>query len=412
MIKIINKCGIMKSNFPSVRVVFDRRGLCRKNGAAQVCTVELEVVFMGKRKWWSTGVRVSGREWDERRGCVVRREDMAELNERVTLMRNKMEDFFVQLIREDRQFEWSMVESPDFWLGKSEENGVVVVKEERSGCRIARGKSFVEWMEEWLRERVEIAAKTREAHEMFIRVVKTWGEMVLFKDVKKEKVLSFDKWMRDRKLKDGTRERYHALMKVYMNEAVVRGLIAQSPYMGVKIAKAKSEGHRYLTEDEVEKIKAFNGTEKLNRMRDIFLLQCYTGMAYVDIKGFDRKKVEKREDHYFYTSQRQKTSELFNLLLLKPAVEILERYGWKLKVCTLVNYNKYLKEIGEACGLEKRLSSHMGRHTFAVMCLNKGMRLEVLSKVMGHGRTETTQIYAKLIGKTVENAMLELEDKL
>ena len=99
-------------------------------------------------------------------------------------------------------------------------------------------------------------------------------------------------------------------------------------------------------------------------------------------------------------------------MLLSPAVEILKKYDFKLNVLTNQKYNLYLKVIANAAGLGNSLTSHMARHTFAVYCLNHGVPIEILSKMMGHTDIRTTQLYAKVANKSVESAFELLENNL
>ena len=205
---------------------------------------------------------------------------------------------------------------------------------------------------------------------------------------------------------------FHKILKVYIFEAIQRDLISQNPYTGFKIDRGKSDIRRFLNEEELNSIEnAKTSTKSLEKVKDLFLFQCYTGLAYVDLSKFDFNQVIVRNGKYVVHDVRKKTGEEFYIILLPKAIEILKKYDYKLPIMTNQQYNLRLKIVADAAGLDKRLTSHMGRHTYATMCLNSGVKIEVLADMMGHADIKTTQIYAKLVNSTVENAYDILEER-
>ena len=97
---------------------------------------------------------------------------------------------------------------------------------------------------------------------------------------------------------------------------------------------------------------------------------------------------------------------------MAPAVDILRKYDFKLPMMSNAQYNLRLKVLADYAGIDKVLTSHMGRHTFAVLCLNNGVGIETLAKMMGHTDIKTTQIYAKVLDEQVEQAFDDLEARL
>ena len=140
----------------------------------------------------------------------------------------------------------------------------------------------------------------------------------------------------------------------------------------------------------------------------------YTGLAYSDMYNVDWTQAEKRKDGRYYIRQsRLKTNEEYYLLLLPPAVAVLERYKWQLPTISNQKYNDYLKGLGLACGIKKPLTSHVARHTFATtITLANHVPIEIVAKMMGHSDIKTTQRYAKVLAEDVIDAFIGLEDKL
>ena len=180
--------------------------------------------------------------------------------------------------------------------------------------------------------------------------------------------------------------------------------------MGFRVDQGKPRKRRFLSPEELVRIETCKvATPSLEKVRDMFMFQCYTGLAYSDLRKFDFRLVQQRGNRYILHDVRKKTNEDFYIVLLPPAMEILGKYEYKLPLMTNEQYNMRLKLIAESAGLDKNLTSHMGRHTFATMSLNSGIKIEVLAQMMGHADIRTTQIYAKMINCTVEEAYSVLE---
>jgi len=162
-------------------------------------------------------------------------------------------------------------------------------------------------------------------------------------------------------------------------------------------------------------------SKKQEHMRDIFVFSCYTGLAYIDVVTIQRKHIlfNKSMGQYFINKKREKTKILATLPLFKPALEILNKYAesWEsypsdsplLSVISNQKYNDYLKEVGAFCNLEKSLTSHMARHTFATtVTLENGVSIESVSKMLGHSKLSQTQEYAKVTEIKIEKDTRQL----
>jgi integrase len=204
--------------------------------------------------------------------------------------------------------------------------------------------------------------------------------------------------------------------------AAINNWLIKDPFQGFKGKQEKT--HRtFLTNDELSAIQTKElHVERLRRIRDIFVFCCYTGLAHVDVAnltfgnivvGIDGKK-------WIYTF-RQKTNTKSNVPLLPVALEILKKYhsdnataaSSVLPVITNIKTNAYLKEIATLCGIRKNLTFHMARHTFATtVTLTNGVPIETVSRMLGHTKITTTQIYAKVLESKVSEDMNQLQEKL
>ena len=147
-------------------------------------------------------------------------------------------------------------------------------------------------------------------------------------------------------------------------------------------------------------------TECLEKVRDLFVFQTYTCLSYVDLRNFDFSKLVSINKMKVYIGNRGKTGEQFTIPMLKPAMEILAKYGNALPIISNVKYNEYLKVVAQATGIDKPISTHWARHTGATLLLNEGIDMRIVSKICGHSSTRITEmIYAKLLDETVVNAV-------
>ena len=203
-----------------------------------------------------------------------------------------------------------------------------------------------------------------------------------------------------------------AAMMVKLKTVVTFGLdnnrIKINPFNGIKIVK-KTKEVEFLTESEVKTIKEKNLGGRLSKVRDLFIFQCFTGLAYTDMAHLTREDFQVNELGQIYIKKsRLKTGVGFTTVLFPEAAEIIKRYYYELPVLSNQKYNSYLKEIADLCGITKPMHTHIGRHSFATMALNRGLSLETVAKMLGHSNIKQTQHYSKLVDKTVFEAIAKV----
>ena len=177
----------------------------------------------------------------------------------------------------------------------------------------------------------------------------------------------------------------------------------------------------FLTEEEIKTIKNKDFIGKgLNLVRDIFIFSCYTGLAYVDIFNLTNEQITIGVDgNLWIITNRQKTGTNSNIPLLPIAEEIIKKYenhplvsnsGKLLPVYSNQKVNEYLKTIADNCNINKKLTFHCARHTFATtVTLSNNVSMESVSKMLGHKSIKTTQHYAKILDKKVSEDMNNLK---
>lgn len=206
--------------------------------------------------------------------------------------------------------------------------------------------------------------------------------------------------------------------KTVVKHAQRTGFIIHDPFMNHHF-QTEYVDRGFLTDEEIKCImeKEFP-TARLEAVRDIFIFSCFCGLAYIDVANLTQDNIVTLNGKRWIMTTRQKTKVPSNILLLDIPAMIIEKYrgrtkdGKLLPILSNQKMNSYLKEIGDVCGIKKNLTYHLARHTFATMILSKGVPIESVSKMLGHTNIRTTQVYARITNKKIEEDMLALADKL
>jgi integrase len=275
-----------------------------------------------------------------------------------------------------------------------------------------RPRCFIDFAWERFNERSGTSG-TKRQHSAALKAIESSGLFVSFADVTHTNIVKFDDWLRKKRnlTHQVTIHNYHKRLRVYIHEAMAFGFIDKDPYASFKVARGESKGRRFLSKEELQSIVEAELVDPiLQRIRDLFLFQCYTGLAYADLATFDYKNTEERDGMRYLRSQRHKTKTEYFIYLLPPAIEVLKKYDNKLPILSQQKYNVYLKALGQACGITQKISSHMARHTFATtVTLANGVPLHILQKMLGHTSVKTTQIYAKTLAEDVAQEFQRLQ---
>lgn len=197
----------------------------------------------------------------------------------------------------------------------------------------------------------------------------------------------------------------------------------KDPFMKFEARYEKKE-RTFLTAKELQSIEEKQFTiPRLQLIKDLFVFSCYTGLSYGDVMQLTANNIRLGIDNkpWLY-AQREKTNNPIKLPLLLKAKQIIEKYEShpkRINKQTLFpnisnqKLNAYLKEIADVCGIQKHLTFHIARHTFATtVTLSNGVPIETVSKLLGHSKITTTQIYARVLEKKISDDMLQLENKI
>jgi site-specific recombinase XerD len=237
-------------------------------------------------------------------------------------------------------------------------------------------------------------------------------------------VVDFEHYLKVQdKIGHNTAMKYIRNLKKVMNMCVGNDWIVKNPFLNFRCSN-RQVIREVLTQTEINFMheKEFE-TERLNEVRDIFLFCCYTGFSFIDVSKLSKEDLVIGIDgrKWIFTN-RQKTGNQSNVPLLPPAEAIVSKYENHicsefyqklLPVKSNQKMNEYLKEIATLCNIKKKLTMHIARHTFATtITLSNGVPIETVSKMLGHTKLATTQIYAKVLETKVSHDMNILSDKM
>jgi len=225
-----------------------------------------------------------------------------------------------------------------------------------------------------------------------------------------------------RKCSHNTAIKYVVNFKKIIRIAYANGWITKDPFANWK-ARLKNVEREFLTNEELQQLMDHPFTnERLEHVRDCFVFCCFTGLAYADVKKLTHDDfVIGIDGDLWINTRRTKTNTKSNIPVLPTALMILEKYEHSpllvdkkvLPVLTNQKMNAYLKEIADLSGINKHLTTHLARHTFATtVTLSNGVSIESVSKMLGHKSLRTTQHYAKILNRKVSEDMQLLKKKL
>jgi site-specific recombinase XerD len=239
------------------------------------------------------------------------------------------------------------------------------------------------------------------------------------KELTEEFIRKFDIYLRTEiGLMPSTIWSYTFSLKMIVTRAHCDGHLHRNPFSQYRVSPNVKE-RQFLTEEELQRVMTMSlAYPSLERVRDIFVFDCLTGISFTDTRNLTTDNLEYTGGSWWVVAKRQKTKVPFRVKLLDSAYRIIEchepyRNGNRLFDLCNNNYaNKKLRKILKACEIEKSISWHCSRHSFACLALDKGMPIETVSKILGHTKITTTQIYAKITTEKLDRDISAFGEKL
>ena len=377
-------------------IVFDHRGRTKKGKEGPL---EVRVTIDRKPYYINTGIRVCARQWQFDK--VVNHPQADNLNERLSILLDRI------------------MQDINFSLKHNCEIDVAKIRRHAWGSSMS--DSFIQWLHEEVKL-LRVKDGTMKHYNSFVKKIQEYGKMQDWSDITPENVYKWDAWLRElpgrdsEKISVGGVYNYHKCMRALLKRAERTGLLAVNPYHRLtgEFQKGDKENTEYLTEDEMQKIMDFSPTPGswLERAKDLFVFQMWTGLSYSDAQAFDISAYKEVNGKWMIVGSRIKTGQPFVNQLLPPAVEVLKKYGMSVPKLSNQAYNRELKVVGAAIGLNIKLHTHLARHTFATYMLRNGVKFENVSKMLGHASIKQTQRYAKVLAESVHEDFDMIEEKL
>lgn len=377
---------------PKVKLVYDRR---HQSSPDKEGAVDLRVCFDCKQKFLSTGVKVYPRQWDGKNECVKLRNDATSLNKALSDIKNDAITLLTEM-------------SKTGYVDLARLNEIFKPK--------AYDLTFHEYMKDRISKR-NVSENTRERYVSFYKVfVDEYGKMKNFSDITEAGVRDYDEWLHKRivnghLMQQSTIYSHHKYLRLFIYDALTDGYVDKNPYQSkrIKIDHGESGQIPSLTIDQVEQIENLELDGFVGKTKDLFLFQCYTGLAFSDMQKFKLSNYSQDKDgNYLIKDKRTKTDTTYIFMLSEKALAIVMKYKGKIPAISNQKYNQYLKVLGQMIGVPT-LHSHMGRSTFASTCLNQGMNTDVLKHCLGHVTTFETNRYATMQDETIKQAFKDIK---
>lgn len=387
-----------------------------KNGEASVA---MRITVDGQRVENNIRKSILPSLWDQAKERAKGTSASAvDLNRFIEEARIRIHQIVTELQQEGTEINPLIVQQRFYGVGqvrKQERTILQVIQEHNDEAKKLIGKDFV-----------EITWRRYETMKRYL------GELIKQKygvddlplsDFTGEVIRAYEVYLKTEKdLCQNTLIRYMKALKKITNRCLANDWIQKDPFAGIKFREDPTDPE-FLTLEEVDRIYNCNpGSKRLEVIRDMFLMSAFTGLAFTDVSQLtDDHIVTDNDGNKWIRKPRQKTKQMSNIPLLDIPLAIIEKYQGDKKAakkgvllpipCNQV-MNRYLKEIATICKINKHLTMHTARHTYATICLSQGVSLKNVSKMLGHASVKMTERYARVLDSSILRDMNTIRDTL
>ncbi|TLX71392.1 site-specific integrase [Labilibacter sediminis] len=401
------------SGLENVKILFFiKRTKLTKSGDA---TIFVRITINKERTEFSLKKHVNPANWDDKKERAKgRNQEIAELNEFIDQYHRKILSYIDFMILDNQTVTARIIQEK--LIGKKETRRTIlkVFQEHNDNARKLIG--------------IDFAPDTIQRYEtsyMHTKDFIRWQykrEDVALEDLNHQFVRNYELYLKtERKCAHNTAIKYLKNFKKIVRIALSNGWIKKDPFATIKF-KLKPVDAVYLTKDELSTlINKEISIERLRQVRDVFVFCCFTGLAFSDAKSLKREHITTDSNGITWIhKKRKKTDQMSTIFVIEAAKKLMTKYennpelnekGTVLPVLSNQKMNAFLKEIGIICGIDKSISTHTARHTFATtVALENNMPLEVVSKTLGHSSTKMTQRYARTTEALIQKNMEKIKD--
>jgi site-specific recombinase XerD len=402
----------MKTEKSTFRILFYlKRTKTLNNGES---TIFMRITVDGERAEVSTHQSIESHLWNQEKGIVKG------VSSSSKQMNDYLEHFKLKVYQHKKELESNDQEVTARTLGdllqgkNSQRKGLVeLFLEHNKRCRELVGK--------------DIAPATLTRYETTLMHVqgliqtKYRQQDILLQSVNHEFIKNFEHYLKTvRNCGHNTTVKYIRNLRKIIRIALSNDWLKKDPFRSISY-RLKEVNRAYLTDTELKLLlnKEFSN-ERLRRIKDIFLFSCFTGLAFSDVKSLTRENITIGiNNQKWLRTKRKKTGNPSEIPLLDVPNAIINKYE-NDPICLLEQkllpvgsnqkMNEYLKEIADLCGINKNLSTHTARHTFATtVTLTHGVSMEAVSKMLGHSNIATTKQYARIVDTLIINEMKKVQ---
>lgn len=387
---------------------------CRKNRKGEI-PIYMRVSIQGHVFEKSLGFSIKPESWDSKANCVKGFTSLTnEINEQLQHERSKI--YKAKRLLEEGEIPLTVQTLKDKYENDGEEKRHLLQQFDKHNLEmeamIGNGSSY------GTVKRYKTVRKLLAEY-----IMKTYHrEDLLLQEITSEFIRGFEVHLKSvRRCNHNTTMKYIRNFQKIMKRALDNGWIKSNPFRNIKF-KLNEVETVYLDNDELNRLLTKKiDIDRLDQIRDVFVFCCFTGMAFTDVKNLKLSHIYKDGDTCYIQKHREKTDILCNIPLLQIPKTIINKYAFHpcrlrenriLPVLSNQKYNGYLKEIATICGIQKRLTSHVARHTFATtVAINNEIPEHIVARILGHTNTKMTQHYSKLNITTISTAMSRIEGR-
>lgn len=389
-----------------------------KNKTEHVRYIYLRVTVDGVPKETSTKMKWDDRRWDQDSGKAIgNKEDARTLNSYLDALVTKINQFKTQLINLEQTI--TAIGIISFVKGKTISRAKVLEEFQQHNDEV---KALVKKGE--YAEGTHTRYVTARSHVENFILFKYKKDDLEFRELNHEFIVDYEFYLKTvRNCSNNTALKYISQFKKIVLRAIAKEIIPKNPFLLFKRKKVKIKKYP-LTRAELNILESKEfSSERLTTIRDIFIFQCYTGLAYIDVFQLKTTDIKQGLDGKLWImSSRQKTNSNTDIPLLPKAVEIMQKYKNHplciqrrsvLPVKSNQKMNEYLKEIAELTGITCILNTHKARRTFAsTVTLNNGVPIHVVKELLGHQSVKQTEEYALTEHEAISREMSGLSNRL
>lgn len=390
----------MKRNKITILFVINKHRI----NSAGLCSLKCRITYLNKRKEFSTGLFVNPNYWSSKKQ-LVGKDESESTNVQLSIIKQEINSIFLFLKLNQQSFDVN-----DIYLkykGETTSNDKTIL--EVFDLHNERMKKLIgkEYSESTYKKFIEAKAHTKGF------ISKAYGKNdYLLNQIKLNFLDDFDFYLKSEKRhKQITINKTIQRLRKIIKLAIAEGFLDRDPFLLYKPKKVQLQ-IIYLTPEELETLETFNFKQvRLRQVRDLFIFCCYTGLAYQEMSTFKESNIIRWNDGSLWIEMfRQKTKSKLSIPLLTKAIQILEKYEYQLPRISNQKMNSYLKEIAGVLGIDKNLTHHVARKTFATtVLLYNNVPIEIVSKLLGHSKIGVTQQH---YGEILKSEILKAVQKL